>query len=886
MILDACLANWKPISGKELALRSPPSRGIKASLPPDGWVCVSSPGCSPNELHAVEWLPLISLSMTAKPMPPWISGICLQDGLAKQYELDLGEKGEENAADAGSSRQLALDGLAPITIFVGANNSGKSRLMRELFCLESFFGLKLSARIPETGIQDLGACIKEVISYVGNVQFFLHGDGWILGRDDAKRGEPSIGIVNSYLSSIKEEISGVIHPGRREGLVYRRQQLQNIGLESGLRPYKHIRRCYVPMLRGMRPPVVPGDRAASQADHEGADCFEQRTKYDYFRPGAQGDPLGWDRDNTIARVFTGLSLYADLRRRLLGRTQELRNSVREYEAYLSDNFFGSRPLTLIPVEEGDNDVVHIKIGDDDEYPIHKLGDGLQGLIICTYPIFTEVVPGSLFFLEEPDIGMHPSLQRSLLAVLKQQHLAKGHQFFLTTHSNHLLDLLEDDGLVSIFTFSEHEVAESPIDLGASGGTSGEVPVQPRLRIRRSSNRDRDVLMQLGVRLSASYLANATIWVEGISDCAYLRAYMEAFRHYLESRGGDWGRRLADRLKTYKEDRHYAFVEYNGSNLAHFDFSVAQSAATDQEENLRPKGTIHTPSLCARAIVLADGDIGIRVERYKNFAEQLGERFIKLPGKEIENLIPPELLKCQITHDHTTPCKGSLENVDLNMIDYAGYGHSEVGLGRYLADTVGIDKYKGVSSGTLPDRYKARWRSDYEGVPFRIRNAIEDARNGAERQDLENSCGSPSLPEYLTQDIVWLCVLLFAHVADANHDHAVADSLREFQESIVRTSTTDLQGSASASVATAPVAQDTPAPAYPPDWPLRLSGDPNEPSQGQSTSTPRYRECLLARFKEVMLRSDAYSGVQKAGSTPAGDSPTTCFSAAATAQPPD
>jgi predicted ATPase len=34
---------------------------------------------------------------------------------------------------AGVQGVLALDGLAPITIFVGANNSGKSRLMRELF---------------------------------------------------------------------------------------------------------------------------------------------------------------------------------------------------------------------------------------------------------------------------------------------------------------------------------------------------------------------------------------------------------------------------------------------------------------------------------------------------------------------------------------------------------------------------------------------------------------------------------------------------------------------------------------------------------------------------------------------------------------------------------
>jgi len=104
--------------------------------------------------------------------------------------------------------------------------------------------------------------------------------------------------------------------------------------------------------------------------------------------------------------------------------------------------------------EGNNDVVHIKIGDNEERPIYDLGDGMQSLIICTYPIVTETEPGSLFFLEEPDLCMHPSLQRTFLEVLKTYHRKMGHQFFITTHSNHLLDLLEDNELVSIFSFSE------------------------------------------------------------------------------------------------------------------------------------------------------------------------------------------------------------------------------------------------------------------------------------------------------------------------------------------------------------------------------------------------------------------------------------------------
>jgi hypothetical protein len=47
--------------------------------------------------------------------------------------------------------------------------------------------------------------------------------------------------------------------------------------------------------------------------------------------------------------------------------------------------------------------------------------------------------------------------------------------------------------------------------------------------------------------------------------------MEAFVHYLNVRGDAWGKSLAHRLAQYKEDRHYAFVEYSGANLTHYSF---------------------------------------------------------------------------------------------------------------------------------------------------------------------------------------------------------------------------------------------------------------------------------------------------------------------------
>jgi hypothetical protein len=301
----------------------------------------------------------------------------------------------------------------------------------------------------------------------------------------------------------------------------------------------------------MRPPELAGDsRFETQAR---LDCFAERTVNDYF-PGIVSDETV-RREGHAARpdarvgserlsVFTGLSIYSDLQARLLSSEQELRDSVVEFQDFLASKFFGGQSVVLVPalVTAGGapNDVVYIKIGPGRERPIHDLGDGMQSLIICTYPIVTEMQRGSLFFLEEPDLCMHPSLQRTFLEVLKVYHGSMGHQFFVTTHSNHLLDLADDPDLVSILSFTAIGNDEEPASVPGSS---------PLFRIRSASHRDREVLTQLGVRPSATFLANATIWVEGVSDASYLRAYMEAFVHYYETRGGEH-RRLSGKKSAW------------------------------------------------------------------------------------------------------------------------------------------------------------------------------------------------------------------------------------------------------------------------------------------------------------------------------------------------
>lgn len=320
---------------------------------------------------------------------PWFSGLCLEGEVAGQYEME--RSGSPQEPEPGV---LTLDGLEPITIFVGANNSGKSRLMRKLFKIQAPAKIKQYIKAFNGNTIDIGTTIVGWLSSISSIKDISCERGWIAESDREE--------ISAWLSQLENKIN---HTNRKrawgeiEDLMALQSKLICLGIEKPLSGVQPVRRCYLPMLRGMRPPLKADMPDLINARDN--DWYQQRTKQDYFAPD---DMI----NNDTQKVFTGLGLYGDLRSRLLAKTQTIRDSVRKYEQFLSSYFFAGQEVILIPVEEGNNDVVHIRIGNKEERPIYDLGDGMQSLIICTYSIITETEKGSLFFLEEPDLCMHPS----------------------------------------------------------------------------------------------------------------------------------------------------------------------------------------------------------------------------------------------------------------------------------------------------------------------------------------------------------------------------------------------------------------------------------------------------------------------------------------------
>ena len=357
-------------------------------------------------------------------------------------------------------------------------------------------------------------------------------------------------------------------------------------------------------------------------------------------------------------IFTGYLLYEQLQELLLG-DHEQRRQVKEFERFLSKNFFQSQDVVLIPKLQPNNKEakdVFVKVGKEAERPIHQLGDGLQQIILITFPVFRDKKKDLLVFVEEPELFMHPGMQRALLEVFASSEF--GHsQFFINTHSNHLLDLSLDIEDIAIYHLRKDRTEET------------DESIKNIYRVKQLNEEDRSLLNDLGVRNSSVFLTNATIWVEGITDRKYIRKYLALYQNHKLS--------LDSSFKLIKEDTHYSFVEYGGANITHWSF-----LSENEEEE-----AINIDKLCSSAFVVMDRDSGTYKQvRATKIEKKLGKNFHLTKGKEIENAISSNII-VKVVSNWEKIQPGAVNN-NFETDDYR-----ESGLGAFIEDVILKDAAK-------------------------------------------------------------------------------------------------------------------------------------------------------------------------------------------------
>lgn len=572
--------------------------------------------------------------------------------------LDGADFGRYTVAGEANQPTRVLAGLSRVNFFVGPNNSGKSRFLRELTRIDKLrFG-------PDGGFveiakiaADFKAGIDEIIcGGVTEVGGFKAGTSNYPSFDFITEGEEPFDEVRKLInragtaepdSYTIQTVNFATTPRQlTRKIKHLGEQVKNIAdpLFASLPTPSKLLRIYIPALRGLRPFEGVGD------------CYADRTQKDYFRT------------TPVPTIFTGLTLHTELEAMLLGDLAE-RKSVERFQLFLSQSFFGGQDVALIPRKGAG--VLYIKIGDEVELPIYSLGDGIQMIIIITFPLFQNAGKPAVVCIEEPELFLHPGLQRVLLKTLIS---FPENRYFVATHSNHLLDLsLEFEG-VSIFTF--HKELED----------SDAAEKHARFNIERVSSHDQRTLQLLGTRNSSVFLANCTIWVEGITDRRYLAHFLDLYQKRLRDvacAAGDPTPLLV------KEDLHYSFVEYAGSNITHWSF-------LDEI-----KDPIEVERLCSRLMLITDRDETAdttKQERHAKLAEKLGDRYCRLDCREIENLLPPKVLVSVVTEYEG-------EKVELNPVRYEDYKNAR--LGEFIETSLLMKKrrrgsYK-AESGTISDK---------------------------------------------------------------------------------------------------------------------------------------------------------------------------------------
>jgi len=258
-----------------------------------------------------------------------------------------------------------------------------------------------------------------------------------------------------------------------------------------------------------------------------------------------------------------------------------------------------------------NDYVYFEI-DGEIREISKLGDGIQNLLILTYYHDRGEKQANKQFIEEPEISLHPGLQRNFVKEILNN---SNTQLFIATHSPHFLDLIYEPEYKDKITIIKVE-------------KEGDKTIAENIDINFFNP-----CKLLDIRASSLFLSNCIIWIEGPTDPKYidpiLKLYIKAYNK-----------------KELSVSCHYNYAYNGGINIS--QYMNVKDSPEQTRENIKK---ITKNSMFIFDFDGKDNYYGEKGGRIKKFREELisnkeykNNCYIMKNMYTIENAIPIAYLK--------------------------------------------------------------------------------------------------------------------------------------------------------------------------------------------------------------------------------------------------